>query len=262
MSIMINHIDKLEYLTAENILVPHCFTTRRGGVSTGHLAGLNIGSKRGDSPENVERNFEILCDALGTERENLVLTRQTHSDIVRVVTRADATGVDHSVNPECDALITDDPGTGLVIFTADCTPILLWDPVTGAVGAAHAGWRGTATKIAAKTARAMRDNFGCNPENICAAIGPNIGVCCFETDGDVPEAMREAFGPEAEAFIRSDGEKYHVDLKGLNALALREAGVQKIEISTECTMCEHERFWSHRYTKGIRGSQGALIVCR
>jgi len=74
--------------------------------------------------------------------------------------------------------------------------------------------------------------------------------------------MREAFGPEAEAFIRFNGEKYHVDLKGLNALALREAGVQKIEISTDCTMCQHERFWSHRYTKGLRGSQGALIVCR
>lgn len=262
MSINTNHLNTLEYLTAEGISTPHCFTTRRGGVSTGHLASLNIGMHRGDSVENVEENFRILANALGVDLDHLVLTRQTHSDIVRVVTKADAAGVDHRAYPECDALITNDPGIALVIFTADCTPILLWDPVTGAVGAAHAGWRGTAAKIAAKTVRAMMDNFGCDPENVRAAIGPNIGPCCFQTDGDVPQAMSEAFGSEAEAFIRPDGEKFYVDLKGLNALALRGASVSKIEISTDCTMCQHDRFWSHRYTRGLRGSQGAIIVCR
>ena len=103
--------------------------------------------------------------------------------------------------------------------------------------------------------------LGMVPKNIRAAIGPNIGFCCFETDGEVPQAMRESFGEEAEEFICFDGTKYRLDLKGINALALKRAGVSRIEISTECTMCQHDRFWSHRYTHGERGSQGAIIVC-
>ncbi|MBQ8815625.1 MAG: peptidoglycan editing factor PgeF [Lachnospiraceae bacterium] len=262
MAVFANHFGSLEYLTAEGILVPHCFTTRYGGVSTGHFDSMNLGQGRGDSEDNVNKNFHILAGALGVSWESLVLTRQTHSNIVRVVTKADHAGLDHRGYPECDALITQDPGTGLVIFTADCTPVLLWDPVTGAVGAAHAGWRGTADGIAAKTVDAMVENFGCRPKDICAAIGPNIGACCFQTDADVPEAMIKAFGSEVERFVRFDGEKYYSDLKAINALALRRAGVKQIELSTDCTMCQHDRFWSHRYTRGVRGSQGALIVCR
>ena len=242
--------------------IPHAFTTRHGGVSEGIFASLNIALHRGDLDENVERNYEILAGALGFDLESLVLTRQTHSDIVRVVTKNDARGIDHRNYPECDALITNDAGCALVVFTADCTPILLFDQVTGAVGAVHAGWRGTAADIAGKTVCAMVAELGCHPENIRAAIGPNIGYCCFETDRDVPEAITEAFGNEAEQFIRKEGEKYRVDLKAVNALALRRAGVENIEISEECTMCRPDRFWSHRITGAARGSQGAVIVCK
>lgn len=262
MSIITQKQGTLEYLTAEGIGVPHCFTTRVGGVSTGHLGSLNIGLHRGDEPENVAKNFEILGNALGFSAENLVLTHQVHTDTVRRVTKADACGIDNHDYPECDALITNDPGTALVVFTADCTPILLWDSVTGAVGAAHAGWRGTAADIAGKTVRAMVTEFGCDPKNIHAAIGPNIGQCCFETDREVPDAMLAAFGDGAKQYIRSSGDKFYVNLKEINALALRRAGVESIEISAECTMCQHERFWSHRYTRGNRGSQGAIILCK
>lgn len=251
----------LEYLTAEGICVPHCFTTRLGGVSTGHLSSLNIGMHRGDEPENVAKNYEILANALPFNIQNLVLTRQTHSDIVRTVTKADVAGLDHSAYPECDALVTNDPGTALVVFTADCTPILLHDPVTGAVGAAHAGWRGTAADIAGKTVAAMVRQFGCDPANIHAAIGPNIAQCCFACDADVPDAMVAALGDTAREWIQHRDGKYYVNLKAINAQFLRKAGVNHIEISTECTMCSHHRFWSHRVTKGQRGSQGAVIVC-
>ena len=253
---------KLEYLIAEGISAPHCFTTRLGGVSKGHLASLNIAMHRGDEPENVRENFRILGCALGFSEEDLVLTRQTHSDIVRVVTKKDHKGLDHHAYPQCDALITNDPGTALVVFTADCTPILLHDPITGAVGAVHAGWRGTAAALAAKTATEMEKHFGADPKNIRAAIGPNIGPCCFETDGDVPAAMLDAYGQAAAEFIRPTGNKFYVNLKAINALALRRAGVENIEISTACTMCDPDRYWSHRITKGIRGSQGAVIVCK
>ena len=254
---------QLEYLTAQEIKTPHCFTTRLGGVSSGHLASLNIGFSRGDDPENVMENFRRLGSALGFSTDNLVLSRQTHSDIVHKVTQADrGAGVTAPSLDECDALITDVPGLALVVSTADCTPILLWDSVTGAVGAAHAGWRGTASAIAAKTVEAMKREYGSRPEDIHAAIGPNIGLCHFETDADVPEAMLSAFGPEMHAFIRQDGAKYHLDLKGINAWILQRAGMKTIEISTECTFCQCDRFWSHRATKGIRGSQGAIILCR
>ena len=255
----------LEYLTAPNMNIPHAFTTRLGGVSAGVFASLNIALHRGDLEENVERNYEILADALGFDLESLVLTRQTHSDIVRVVTKNDARGIDHLNYPECDALITNDAGCALVVFTADCTPILLWDSVTGAVGAVHAGWRGTVYDIAGKTVLAMRENFGCDPRNIRAAIGPNIGVCCFETDSDVPDLIRTQFGEETEKFIIPSAEKigkFHVDLKAVNAHALRRAGLENIEISDACTMCAPDRFWSHRITGTARGSQGAVIVCK
>ena len=252
----------LEYLSAEGITAPHAFTTRFGGVSTGALESLNLAIKLHEMDENVTRNFEVLGSALGFGIQDLVLTRQTHSDIVRAVTRADCNGCFHRGYPDCDALVTNDSGVALTVFTADCTPLLFHDPVTGAVGAAHAGWRGTASAIGPKTVEAMVREYGCEPANIRAAIGPNIGFCHFETDADVPEAMVATFGDEVLPFIRKAGSKYYVNLKEINALILRRAGVRHIEISEECTMCRPDRFWSHRVTRGIRGSQGAVIVCK
>ena len=252
----------VEYEGAEQIAVPHAFTTRLGGVSGGYLSSLNIALHRGDAPENVEKNYEILAGILGFDREKLVMTHQVHSDTVRVVTSGDSRGLDHREYPQCDALVTAEPGVALVVFTADCTPVLLWDPVTGAVGAAHAGWRGTAAGIAGKTVRTMAEAFGCDPGNIRAAIGPNIGPCCFATDADVPQAMSEAYGDGVWTMIRTVGDKYYVNLKEINARSLKDAGVTHIEISPSCTACEHQRFWSHRVTGGARGSQGAVIVCK
>ncbi len=252
----------LEYERAPNIAVPHGFTTRLGGVSEGYLSSLNLGFHRGDRPENVAKNHEILANALGYDLNNLIFCQQVHSDRIRRVTKNDRLGLDHHRYPEGDGLITNDPGTALMVFTADCTPILLSDPVTGAVGAVHAGWRGTAADIAGKAVEAMVREFGCRPEDIRAAIGPNIDQCCFQTDGEVPEAMLAAFGPEAQAHIRQDGDKYYVNLKAINGLALRRRGVGDICLSTACTMCQPDRYWSHRVTAGRRGSQGAVILCR
>lgn len=249
------------FLASDAISVPHGFTTRIGGVSTGVLSSLNIGYRDGESPENVAENYRRLGAAIGFAPENAVLTWQIHSDIVRPVTKADHCGLWHRNYPQCDGLITNDPGTALVIFTADCTPLLFWDPVTGAVGAAHAGWRGTAAQIGRKTVEAMVSNFGCDPKNIRAAIGPNIGQCHFETNADVPEAILESYGQEAERFIEKRGGKYFPDLKAINALSIRNAGVEHIDISTHCTYCRPDLFWSHRYTQGNRGSQGAVILC-
>lgn len=259
----LHRVGELEYLTAENIAVPHCFTTRYGGVSRRHLAAMNIGTHRGDKPENVIENYRILGRAMGFDPQKAVLTKQTHTDIVfSVGEKHHGAGLFAPELSECDGLITCTPGTALVVFTADCTPILLHDPVTGAVGAVHAGWRGTAAKIGTKAVQAMCREYGCKAENICAAIGPNIGACCFETDGDVPEEMRNAYGQGAESCIRTVGRKFFVDLKQINAMSLRQAGVKNIEVSSLCTACDTRRFWSHRRVGAARGSQGAIIVCK
>ena len=122
----------LEYLTAQGISAAHCFTTRLGGVSRGHLESLNIGTSRGDEAENVLENYRRLGSAIGFDIHDLVLSRQTHSSIVRPVTEKDrGAGLFAPPLEECDALITNTPGLALVIFTADCTPILFWDSVTG-----------------------------------------------------------------------------------------------------------------------------------
>ena len=254
--------NELEYLVAEGITASHCFTTRHGGVSTGSKSSLSLAYTQGDTMENVETNLGILGKAMGFDTDKLVMTLQIHSDIVRAVTDRDHLGLCHNKYPKCDGLVTNTPGVALLIFTADCTPLLFHDPVTGAVGAAHAGWRGTAANIAGKTVEAMTAAYGCKPENIRAAIGPHIGQCCFETDKDVPDVMIEALGKEALSYIVKKGDKYYLDLTQINSAFLRRAGIQHIETCPDCTACQPDRFWSYRRVGAKRGSQGAIIVCK
>lgn len=261
--IICSRVGSLEYETAEGIRTPHCFTTRLGGVSRGYLESLNIGTSRGDDPENVLENYRRLGAALGFDVHNLVLSRQVHSDIVYTADEKDrGAGLFAPPLGDCDALITRTPGLALAVFTADCTPILLWDEKNGAVGAIHAGWRGTVNGIAGKTVAQMAREFGSKPEDIRAAIGPNIGFCHFETDEDVPKAFRAAYGREVEQWITRTGDKFHLDLKQINRWILNQAGVTRAEVSESCTVCRPDRFWSYRVCGGQRGSQGAIIVCR
>ena len=269
-----------EYLSSDVIVgqVVRCFSTRRGGVSTGYLESLNLGVHRGDEWKNVYENYRRLGAAVGFTPEQTVFTRQTHTDVVARVGAADrGDGLFREVEPERDGIYTDEPGVALVCFSADCTPILLHDPVHHAVAAVHAGWRGTAKGIAARCVEAMTRDFGTDPADLQAAIGPCIGPCCFETGPEVRAAMLASLGEEAEQFIRpasqvrhserseesvSPGanEKFFPDLKALNALWLRRAGVRTIDVSADCTRCQPERFWSHRAVGNARGSLAAVIM--
>lgn len=255
--------DGVVYFTAPNIRTRHAFTTRLGGVSRGACASLNLGWHRGDSEDAVRENYRRLAAALGVPCR-FVFSRQVHGTVIRAATEADLRAPYEPTGYDADGLVTDVPGLPLFVFTADCIPILLHDPVRGAVGAVHAGWRGTAAGIAGIAVKKMAAEYGCRPENIRAAIGPGIGQCCFETDGDVPDALRRTLGADAEAFIAPSGApgKSRVDLPGANARFLVLAGVkpENIERSGICTMCSHELFWSHRWTGGKRGSQGSVIV--
>lgn len=266
MAFTVHQKGSLQYLTAGSLEqggAVHAFSTRYGGVSEGPLASLNLGTHRGDRPENVLENYRILGSAVGFRPEGTVFTKQLHTDIVLRVGRAErGAGLFREQETVCDGIITDEPGVALVCFSADCTPILLYDPVRRAVGAVHAGWRGTAQGIARKAVEAMTREFGCKPENIRAAIGPCISRCCFETGPEVPEAMLAALGSEAESAIEAHAEKFHVDLKALNRMHLQRAGVQAIDVCRACTMCQPDRFWSHRASNGVRGSLAAVIMLK
>lgn len=245
--------------------IPHGFTTRQGGVSEGIYASLNLGKNRKDDPEKVRENYRRVCSALGVDRDRLVFSNQVHGAHVRVVTAQDGgKGLDRPVDYEADGLVTNEAGLTLTVFGADCLTALLYDPVRRAVGAVHAGWRGTAAAIAARAVETMEEAYGTRPGDLLCAIGPCISQCCFETDGDVPQALVSSLGEEVLPCIAGPDErgKFHVDLKGINSLLLERAGVpgDRIDLSPDCTLCKPDKYWSHRYTKGMRGSQAALIA--
>ncbi|MCL2562605.1 MAG: peptidoglycan editing factor PgeF [Oscillospiraceae bacterium] len=262
MAIVTRRDGDLVYLVDEDIPVPHMFTTRLGGVSSGVYASLNLGQNREDDAVAVAENYDRVTAVLGTSKERLVFSRQVHGDVIRTVGETDCLGdVFRPITHEADGLVTAEPDVTLAVFTADCIPILLWDAGTGAVGAVHAGWRSTVSDIAGK-AVARLIALGADTADIRVAIGPGIGLCCFETGAEVPSAVRAVLGAGAEDCIRgTDNGKSMVDLKAVNRRLLIRAGVlpERISVAAACTMCEHETFWSHRVTGGVRGSQAAMI---
>lgn len=250
------------FLRSSLLPVPHAFSTRLGGVSPAPWDSLNLRPGMGDGEAALRENYRRFCGCAEVDMDRLVLSRQVHETTVRVCTAADAgKGLDRQRDYAADALVTNEKNLPLAVFSADCGVILLHDPVTGAVGGVHAGWRGCAGGILEKAVRAMGRSFGTRPEDLLAAVGPCIGQCCFETDGDVPQAMRDALGAAAEPFLERRGPKYHVDLAGLNRLWLLRSGLlpEHIDVSGLCTACRPDLFWSHRKMGDARGVHAAVI---
>jgi len=249
-------------MTSPNIPVTHAFTTRYSGVSSGIFESLNLAQRGGDDIEKVKENYSRLCSTLGITTDNIVCSTQVHGTHIRVITNEDCGKLFKPQPEQADGLITKAPGAALMVFTADCVPILLYDPVKEAAAAIHAGWRSTAANIAGIAVSKMAEEFSCTPSDIRAAIGPCISKCCFETDPDVPAAICTAIPDAAETCFTQKGKKYMVDLKETNRLLLTKAGIKDIVISGECTFCLSTKYWSHRKTQGQRGSQVAIIVLR
>ena len=243
--------------------VVHGFASRLGGVSTGDFASLNLGIKRDDSRDNVRENYARFCAAVGADVHSLVMTHQVHSDDVRTAARSDVLAdLLDPIPYETDGLVTNEPGLCLVIYYADCIPVLLYDPKKRAVGAVHSGWRGTSMGIVPKAIEKMGRLYGTDPADVLAAIGPGIGPCCFETHDDVPAAMLARLGREVEPFCVPNGRgKYNVDLKGIIRWELERMGVapEHIEVLDLCTGCRPELYWSHRKVGDRRGNHGAMI---
>ncbi len=237
-------------------LVNHGFSTRLGGVSTGETAMLNLGFYRKDTRENVYANYGIFCDAVGIERDKLVLSKQEHHDGIRLLTAADCGKgiVRESDITDTDAFICNTPGVPAVIFCADCVPVFLLDTKLKAFGLIHSGWRSTVLGISKKTVQKMQEAFGTDPADILAAIGPSIGQCHFEVDGDVAARFDAKYS-------RRVGEKFHIDLWGVIEEQLLSAGVRAEAITKAnlCTYCHCDEFFSNRAHHGKIGLMGAMM---
>lgn len=247
----------------------HGFSTRKGGVSKEHLSSLNLGFNLGDEREKVLENFRILGSLFEAKPEDFVLTQQTHSVNVRRVGKEDrGKGILRKRDyTDVDALMTDEEGVILSAFSADCVPILFYDKGHRAIASCHSGWRGTHGRILARVIEAMQREFSSKPEEIYIAIGPSICKNCYEVSEDVGEAFLEAFPALREEtknvspIERVSEEKFHIDLWELNRIIALEAFIppENISISGYCTMERPDLFFSHRYSQGRRGVQGAFI---
>lgn len=252
------------YLQSEAFIlcggVSHGFTGSRGGVSTGRISGLNLGFRVNDDPNSVLKNYRLVAQDLGFDLNRTVLSKQTHTDNIRIVTEDDAGKgiVRESDIEDTDGLITDVKNLALVVFSADCVPILLFDPVRGAAAAVHSGWKGTLKEIGAKAVRMMKETYGCRADNILAAIGPSIGPCCFEFGREDARVFPDRY------IADSQDDKVTIDLWSMNRDILTAAGIPKenIDCADLCTVCRSDEFYSYRTHRENTGRQGAVIVIK
>lgn len=245
----------------------HGFSTRKGGVSKEHLASLNLSFSVEDAKENVLENFRRIGERFGKTPEDFVLSKQSHeTKVLKVGTKDRGKGITKDRDYEgIDALITDEKGIILSCFSADCVPILFYDPIHKAVGACHSGWRGTKGKILQNVVEEMRKHFSSNPAEILVAIGPSICKEQYVVSEDLALSFLEDYpdlGEDTASPIqRISKDKFQLDLWDLNRRIALDCGIKEehISISGYCTMENPELFFSHRYSQGRRGLQGAFI---
>jgi len=230
--------------------IAHFCTSREGGVSVGDYASFNLSPFSGDNPAVVTRNQELLCKQIGIDPEKLIIPYQTHGTEIREIddaffrlTTAKRANYIYGV----DALITRLPQVCIGVTTADCVPLLFFDPTQKVIAVAHAGWRGTCERIAEKTIAALIEKFRSNPAEIMVAIGPSISVKVYEVGKEVVENF-DAARFDMHKIIEKRDASYFLDLWTANKQSLLKAGIlpEHIEIAGNCTFTEHERFFSAR----------------
>ncbi|WP_099205971.1 peptidoglycan editing factor PgeF [Scatolibacter rhodanostii] len=241
----------------------HAFSTRIGGVSQNEFAAINLGFGRGDSDKNVKHNYNLFAEALGVPPESFVAGAQDHHTNIRRVTKENiGTGIWKPKDLESiDGLCTNELGVTLVIYCADCVPLYCYDEEHHAIGLAHAGWKGTAADMAGAMVQKMAAEFGSNPATLKVAIGPSISKDRFEVDLPVAQVFEEL--PNSAFFVTDTGDgKSHVDLWECNRQFLLSAGVkpENIKVGNVCTMKESDLVFSHRKTRGQRGSNAAVMA--
>jgi YfiH family protein len=249
------------------------FSSRNGGVSTGVFSSLNCGLHVADSPEDVVANRDKIANTVGIPLQAWTYGEQIHGSTVAVVSSADSgkgTRQRNDALQNTDAFITRESGMGLAALFADCVPLFFYDPVRKVSGLAHAGWKGTVAGIAGKTVDAMMRQFGTDPGDLIAAIGPSIGPCCYEVDravtrqfDDLSDKLGLVNGEDSKTsfYQEKSGGKAMLDLQQANRQIMIKAGIpaSSIEISKLCTSCRTDLFFSHRKEFGKTGRMIAWI---
>jgi purine-nucleoside/S-methyl-5'-thioadenosine phosphorylase / adenosine deaminase len=258
--------DAAQVLTSEVLAaagIPHCFSTRLGGVSLGMFESLNLGNpselprEQRDPLQNIRENFRRILAAIGCEGRIVTEVHQVHGGAVHAALRG---GSNPEPDPKADAIVSDDPGRALVIRIADCAPVLLATPDGRMVGAVHAGWRGVIAGVLLRAIGRMRDH---GAGELLAAIGPCIGPESFEVGPEVVEQFARAFPDDTGTIIRSGlGHRSFVDLKEALRRQLLAAGITRLDVSPRCTFLEADLFFSHRREGGLTGRMGAVISVR
>lgn len=262
MAFYLQKFNDCEYMTSDKLASKHIFSTRMGGVSCGVWDSWNFGENRGDEVENVRENYRRAGEIFGVGGDDFVVTRQVHGIEVRIASETDRHKIGEPVPYEIDGLVTNVKGLPILIHIADCVPVLMEDREAGVIAAVHCGWKSSVADILGVAVSKMCA-MGAKPENIRAAVGASIGFCCFETDAEVPAAVEKYLGGDTEGLIKDEANgKFHVDLRGANARRLLQLGLipENIDVSEECTKCNQQKYWSHRGSKGIRGSMCAAIM--
>ena len=249
-------------------LVTDGFSTRLGGVSEGCFSSLNLSFDRGDDRAAVAENFRRMGEALGVRCEDMVLSQQTHTTNIRIVTDEDrGKGITRERDyTDIDGLITNVPGICLVTTYADCVPLYFLDPAKKVIALSHSGWRGTVGKIGQKTVELMHVKFGSDPADILAAVGPSVCQDCYEVSADVIDRFKEVFDRSAwdELFYEKPDGKYQLDLWKANEKIFLEAGIRKdhIAVTNVCTHCNSEILYSHRAMGDKRGNLCAFLALK
>jgi len=254
---MICEAKSIKYAASEQFsgkAVTHGFLTRLGGVSKDYYASLNFDARDADTIENVEKNRALFHEAFGVAPGRLVTVSQVHGKEILAIE-----GPLPEKPIEADAIVTAETGVAIGVMTADCQPILLYDPVNRAIGAVHAGWKGTALGIVVETVQEMHRRYGTNPEELIASTGPCIGPCCYKVGWNVlEEYMRKH--READCFTEKDG--LRMDINTANIIQLTLIGLKKENISNDmvCTSCNSDLFFSYRKDGGRTGRQLSFIM--
>jgi YfiH family protein len=239
-------------------------TTRSGGLSRGPYESLNLAYHAGDETDTVARNRKLLYEALGIPVSAVTVCEQVHGGDIAVVEAAGAGrgGLNQdTVIAGADGMVSRERGIALMVLVADCVPVFAVDSRKGAVGLAHAGWRGAVSRVTRNLVRAMEKSLGSDPADIVAAIGPSIGPCCYEVGEDVAADFRFAYGEPERVLAPGDEErKYMLDLWTAAELDLRESGVREVIRSDVCTACQAGRFYSSREEGGTTGRFAAIIA--
>lgn len=249
----------------DTVLVKQGFSTKMGGVSEGKYATMNFTYTRGDNPEHVTENYRRMAKALSVDVEKMVLSYQTHTTNVRLVTEADAgKGIfKEREYTDVDGLITNVKGITLVTFYADCVPLYFLDPVHKAIGLSHSGWRGTVKRMGEVTVKRMGEAFGTRPEDVIACIGPSICKDCYEVGEEVILEFQKGFDQKywEDLYTPKDNGKYWLDLWKANEIILLEAGIRRehLGVTDICTHCNSDYLFSHRTTGNERGNLAAFL---